>query len=93
MLRSLRPGAIVALMLMLATLAAISCGDSEPIPDIDATATIIESKAQAMAKTMMDATVQATPTITPISPTPPIAPAPLTATFIKENFGFSIGLP
>lgn len=36
MLSSLVPKAIVALVLVLATLAAVSCGDSEPLPDIDA---------------------------------------------------------
>ena len=72
-------------------LAVLACGDTKPLPDIDATVkarvteeraveATVQAKAQTMAKAIVQATVEAASTMTPIPLTPTATPVPPTLT-------------
>ena len=94
---------ITSALLSAFILAALACGGTQPLPDIDATA-------EAMAKAMVEATAQAAPTATPVPPAPtatPVPPAPtpepptdapaptsnIWEVFTDDSNSFSISVP
>ena len=75
----------------------MACGDTlDPLSEIDATVAtkvveerVAETKLQAMAKTIVEATAQAVPTATPIPPSPTPIPVPKIFTDSGQSFGNS----